>query len=455
MELQNSSVKKDLLQGQNRSGKLREIGQSSSHSYPKLCHACQCFWRQPLERLGPTLVLGGERYDLWNVCGPRTAAQDIRTSIDFGCRICSLYWENVSCTILPDGSKVVDQAEHTVRYYLEWDKILLRFQNFGVGRWPQESTHFRLLSEQASSLPEGCEQDVSMISENTAGEDCWKFLSEKFRTCITTHKHCTAYSEGKRWFPTRLIDISNHKLIHLVNKHVPRLTSENITSWLNYIPSDNLTKTFRDAINVARRLDSHYLWIDSLCIIQDCSEDWERESASMGEVYRRCICNISATVASDGSDSLFVERNPYSIPKFMVEIGWSHHRTSYSFARSDIWELGVINSNLNRRGWVIQERLLSPRTISFGSQIFWECHELEACETWPDGLPAGLSLQGECSDVWNLNVLGPKSWLRIIKRPFQSSDDPYRVWKTIVHLTITALQAGPGPLSKAELTSPG
>lgn len=470
IEPQNSSGRKDLPQEQGRFGKLLGIGQSSSHAYPRLCNDCESVWKQPFEQLGPILILGDEQYDLWSVYGPRRAAQNVRASIDFGYRICSLYWESISRTTMLDGTKLVDQAEHTARYFLEWDKKLLRFQTFSVERWPQQGTHFQLLPERAyyllaflsshitnqcqvaTSLPKGYEEDISVISENTAGENCWKFISEKFRACTTAHKNCTAYSEGERRYPTRLIHISNYKSIHLVDgnsdvhhehasymtlshrwsEHTPKLTRENITSWLKNIPFNDLTQTFRDAINVARRLDSHYLWIDSLCIIQDCSEDWEKESASMGEVYRRCICNIAATAASDGSDSLFMERSPYSIPRFTVEIGWNDHRTSYSFARSDIWELGVINSNLNRRGWVIQERLLSPRTISFGSQIFWECHELEACETWADGLPAGLSLQGEWSDVWHSNVLGPKSWPWIISRPSQSSDDPYRVWKTIV-----------------------
>ena len=43
---------------------------------------------------------------------------------------------------------------------------------------------------------------------------------------------------------------------------------------------------------------------------------------------------------------------------------------------------------LNRRGWVMQERWLSPRVLHYGrDQLLWECRELDACETYPDGLP--------------------------------------------------------------------
>jgi hypothetical protein len=43
----------------------------------------------------------------------------------------------------------------------------------------------------------------------------------------------------------------------------------------------NFPKTFRDAINITRALGVPYLWIDSLCIIQDDQEDWKQESRLM------------------------------------------------------------------------------------------------------------------------------------------------------------------------------
>lgn len=40
-----------------------------------------------------------------------------------------------------------------------------------------------------------------------------------------------------------------------------------------------------------------------------------------------------------------------------------------------------------KRGWVMQERLLSPRTLYFTDQVMWECTELIANETFPGGVP--------------------------------------------------------------------
>ena len=57
----------------------------------------------------------------------------------------------------------------------------------------------------------------------------------------------------------------------------------------------------------------------------------------------------------------------------------------------DIWRNEVTNAPLNNRGWVFQERALAPRVVNFcSSQVFWECKEHEACESFPDGLPPTL-----------------------------------------------------------------
>lgn len=77
------------------------------------------------------------------------------------------------------------------------------------------------------------------------------------------------------------------------------LTSQNITSLFNSIKIEHLPKTFRDAIEVTKALGLEYLWIDSLCIIQDSSDDWSREAAVMGTIYANATCTISAAVGGD------------------------------------------------------------------------------------------------------------------------------------------------------------
>lgn len=68
--------------------------------------------------------------------------------------------------------------------------------------------------------------------------------------------------------------------------------------------------TLDAAVRFALRLDDsvHYIWIDSLCIIQGDPDDWLKESALMQKVYRNSFLNISATAAENSGDGLYSER---------------------------------------------------------------------------------------------------------------------------------------------------
>jgi hypothetical protein len=46
-----------------------------------------------------------------------------------------------------------------------------------------------------------------------------------------------------------------------------------------------LCKTYKDAIALTHALGISFLWIDSLCIIQDDAADWEAESGNMASIY--------------------------------------------------------------------------------------------------------------------------------------------------------------------------
>ena len=44
---------------------------------------------------------------------------------------------------------------------------------------------------------------------------------------------------------------------------------------------------------IARALDIRYLWIDSLCIVQDDPADWEAEAARMKDFYAEILFTIA------------------------------------------------------------------------------------------------------------------------------------------------------------------
>ncbi|KAJ8110836.1 hypothetical protein OPT61_g6419 [Boeremia exigua] len=63
--------------------------------------------------------------------------------------------------------------------------------------------------------------------------------------------------------------------------------------------------TFRDAIKVTQMLEVPYLWIDSICIVQDDPEEWQKESAKMTAYYENSYITICATAANSDDDGLW------------------------------------------------------------------------------------------------------------------------------------------------------
>ena len=154
----------------------------------------------------------------------------------------------------------------------------------------------------------------------------------------------------------------------------------------------SLPHTFRDAVQVSRRLGVRFLWIDSLCIIQDSAEDWRNESARMEEVYGNALCNLAATGSSDGNGGLFRQRNPDLANAHRFETAWQDFENhEYVLVDEDLWNRNIYRSVLCARAWVLQEIVLAPRVLHFGEeQLLWECQELQACEMFPDGLPKAV-----------------------------------------------------------------
>ena len=76
------------------------------------------------------------------------------------------------------------------------------------------------------------------------------------------------------------------------------------------IPDDVIKPTFKDAIKVTRSLGIQYMWIDSLCIIQDSRADWLHESSHMSKIYKYSYCSIAATAAEDDAAGCFRDRDP-------------------------------------------------------------------------------------------------------------------------------------------------
>ncbi|KAI1115763.1 heterokaryon incompatibility protein-domain-containing protein [Nemania sp. NC0429] len=149
---------------------------------------------------------------------------------------------------------------------------------------------------------------------------------------------------------------------------------------------DSLPKTFKDSVLVARGIGVRYLWIDSLCIVQDNEMDWVLESAKMAHVYQGSYFTIAATSSAHGGGGLFLD-----LPVSTIKVTRDDHEgvkpmtqgilPDACFIRQPIASRQAIwNSPLTKRAWVLQEQILSNRLIHFtNEQMYFQCHdELES-----------------------------------------------------------------------------
>jgi hypothetical protein len=127
--------------------------------------------------------------------------------------------------------------------------------------------------------------------------------------------------------------------------------------------SEGLSKrypVYKD-IRFTRRIGTRYLWIDSLCIIQDSQTDWTHEAASMSTVYANGVCNLAATGFIDGTMGLFAPRQPSLLQPILVNFnneiyfdeGLTFRRGQYFLVEANSWKEDIEDAPLNQRGWVM------------------------------------------------------------------------------------------------------
>ncbi|KAH9213301.1 heterokaryon incompatibility protein-domain-containing protein, partial [Leptodontidium sp. 2 PMI_412] len=180
-------------------------------------------------------------------------------------------------------------------------------------------------------------------------------------------------------------------------------TMSTLSDRMQSIPLNLLPKTFQDTVLLTRKFRLKYLWIDSLCIIQDSKDDWEVESAKMGQIYRGSAITIAATSATDSRDRCFVEKQNWieSVPFETLDVDGlpaTVYVQSVSQASHDISHNRLFEDEpLSRRGWVLQERLLSTRVLLYtASELVFEC-QTDLASIWSmtllrDSSPSFLSI---------------------------------------------------------------
>lgn len=161
--------------------------------------------------------------------------------------------------------------------------------------------------------------------------------------CLLTHKEkCELLSSGKyssstRFMPTRLIEVqimAGKYQLRVVpgskcqsgyatlchcwgTAPVIQSTNSSITNFMQSIPFEILSRTFQDVIQITEALNLRYIWIDSLCIIQDDPADWNQDSAEMARIYNFALLKHLPQLTARWDALLSIQRATSSCRKKM------------------------------------------------------------------------------------------------------------------------------------------
>ncbi|TKA29072.1 hypothetical protein B0A54_16182 [Friedmanniomyces endolithicus] len=153
-----------------------------------------------------------------------------------------------------------------------------------------------------------------------------------------------------------------------------------------------LPRTVLDAMQVTKAAGERYLWVDSLCILQDNSEESSEQIANMDRVYGSALFTI---VAADGEhadvglcgvrNEVFVDVGNEGTPRHIIQPAASLKKDLTVIAPFERSRTASTNPrNWESRAWTFQERHLSRRMLFFGNnEMVWHCRGMVAREDMP------------------------------------------------------------------------
>lgn len=206
-------------------------------------------------------------------------------------------------------------------------------------------------------------------------------------------------------------DTGNIALSYCWGDHHPlcKTTLANLEDQMKRIRRTDLPATFQDAVRFTRNLGIRYLWIDSMCIIQQeadkfsqlAKDDWAKESMTMFGVYKNSHLTLAALSGVDSRAGLRkLSNKSEAIPlaylqfdRFLHEGAVEGGSTTFPIYMQPSHPLddkvhgnAILESHRDRypllkRAWCFQERMVSPRVLFFtDSEIIYQCFEDAKCE---------------------------------------------------------------------------
>ncbi|KAI9708912.1 MAG: hypothetical protein M1820_003606 [Bogoriella megaspora] len=323
---------------------------------------------------------------------------DIRASADRGCELCSVVYRG----LLKANPGIADHAFLLWEIKRDYFRVADLAKNF-LGEDEKWTYYFN--ANPAGPPTWGTLKPAVELGASFYAKECYDKIRYWLQACEQKHAHPNCSRSGKATLPRRVIAIGQgippkvhlHETEGEVDRYIAvshcwgdcssaKMTTDNLAQMQKQISFQNLPKTFRDAITVAQNLGIQYIWIDSLCIIQNSVQDWEVESAKMCDIYSDAYLVIVA--ASAASDNIgFLQDRPQLYKGVPIESNPGSGREDILLRRTIPHSAtresrsSIVNNRVDSRAWCMQEVMLARRSVYFHeAEMLWECHSSTDCE---------------------------------------------------------------------------
>lgn len=151
-----------------------------------------------------------------------------------------------------------------------------------------------------------------------------------------------------------------------------------------------IPRTIKDAIGLVPLLGERYLWVDSLCIVQEDGDELWDQINNMASIYANASLTI---VAAQGQDALFGLHGIQGIsqPRRLLDEVHTLQGGTPVLMHGESWFSRLMPTKYSHRAWTFQEYLFSRRKIIFKDDtVYWQC----ASASWEEEIA-----QVQCSKL--------------------------------------------------------
>jgi serine/threonine protein kinase len=331
-----------------------------------------------------------------------------------------------------------------------WLQVIRRMLSVDSKRRPtaKDIVHSYLIHNLQEKREKPDEEKYLVVSNSNGSLALIEAARFWLNECRTSHENC--HIPMTDFVPSRILDVgTNNDSIHLQStfvgfsspyvtlshcwgggEEILKTTTQTLERMTSGIKISSLPNTFAAAVRLTQALGFKYLWIDSLCIIQDSQEDWMTECSQIGKIYSHSSLTISAVSGGQHSPNIepgVLHYKPVFSKSRTLCYSCSNGNTGFESFTEDTATTMLLDSPWSQRAWTFQERVLSPRILHFSStSMAWECSG--SCTTLDTVSRIGKALRllfVQKSTFSDLNI-------DLSALPAQMPNEYMTIWKDIV-----------------------